>query len=130
MALTEITAHLDCSFEEALERVPAALATQGFGVLTRIDVKDTLKKKIDVDFRPYTILGACNPRMAHQALSTDLDIGILLPCNVIVFADDTGVTVKAVDPEATLGRTGIEGLGDVAAQVKGMLTAAIQSLNP
>lgn len=126
--ISDLTAHLDCSYEEALERVPAALATQGFGVLTRIDIKDTFKKKIDVDFRPYTIMGACNPKLAHHALSTELQIGLLLPCNVIVYQDDNGVTVTAVDPEATLGRTGVEGLGEVAAQVKSMLAAAIESL--
>lgn len=126
--ISDLTAHLDCTYEEALERVPAALATQGFGVLTRIDIKDTFKKKLDVDFRPYTIMGACNPKLAHHALSTELQIGLLLPCNVIVYQEDNGVTVTAVDPEATLGRTGIEGLGEVAAQVKSMLAAAIESL--
>ncbi len=91
------------SFEEARDRVTAALAEQGFGVLTRIDVKDTLKKKIDVDFRRYEILGACNPRLAHAALSQSLEVGTLLPCNVVVYEDDGGRAVLwAVDPHTML----------------------------
>ena len=74
----------DTSFESALEKVTAALKDQGFGVITEIDVKETLKKKIDVDFRKYKILGACNPTLAHQALETNDKIGIMLPCNVVV----------------------------------------------
>ncbi len=128
MSITDIKKHLDCTFEQALERVPEALAKEGFGVLTRIDVKETFAKKLEVDFRPYTILGACAPKMAFQALSTDLDIGLLLPCNVIVYKDDTGVMVKAVDPEATLGQTGIEGLAEVATSVKAKLIAALGHL--
>lgn len=128
MSITDIKKHLDCTFEQALERVPEALAKEGFGVLTRIDVKETFAKKLEVDFRPYTILGACAPKMAFQALSTDLDIGLLLPCNVIVYQDDAGVMVKAVDPEATLGQTGIEGLAEVATSVKAKLIAALGHL--
>lgn len=86
-------------FDQAIDRVTAALKTEGFGVITEIDVKATLKKKIDVDFRNYKILGACNPPMAHGALSTDLMLGLLLPCNVIVFEEDSGdVTVSIADP--------------------------------
>ena len=84
------------SFEDAITRVTAALKEQGFGVLTEIDVKATLKKKIDVDFRRYTILGACNPRLAHAALTADPHIGLLLPCNVIVYERDDGDTVVSL----------------------------------
>lgn len=86
-------------FEEALARTTAALKTEGFGVITEIDVKETMKKKLDVDFRNYKILGACNPPLAHGALSTDLMLGLLLPCNVIVFEEDNkDVTVSIQDP--------------------------------
>jgi len=128
MSITDIKKHLDCTYEQALERVPEALAKEGFGVLTRIDVKETFAKKLEVDLRPYTILGACAPKMAFQALSTDLDIGLLLPCNLIVYKDDAGVMVKAIDPEATLGQTGIEGLSEVATLVKAKLIAALGHL--
>ena len=101
-------ARLDAPYEVAVERVTAALKNEGFGVLTTIDVKATLKQKLDTDFRRYVILGACNPPLAHRALSTELEIGLLLPCNVIVYEDEsgTGSVVSIVDPQAMLG-TGI-----------------------
>lgn len=86
--------------DEALERVTDALKREGFGILTQIDVKDTLKKKLDVDFRRYLILGACNPFLAHKALSTDAQIGLLLPCNVVVQEADSGAIVSIADPRA------------------------------
>ena len=89
------------SFEEALEKVTTALKREGFGILTQIDVKDTLKKKLDVDFRRYIILGACNPPLAHKDLSAEPQIGLLLPCNVVVQeASEGGVTVSIADPRA------------------------------
>ena len=115
-------------FDEAIERVTAALKEEGFGVLTDIDVRATLKKKIDVDFRPYRILGACNPKMAHGALQTEDKIGVMLPCNVIVQQTDDGVEVAAVDPVASLGRVGNPALDDAAKQVKAALTRVIDSL--
>ena len=88
------------SFEQALERTTAALKKEGFGILTEIDVKDTLKKKLDVDFRRYVILGACNPPLAHKALSSEAQIGLLLPCNVVVQeAAEGGVVVSIADPK-------------------------------
>ena len=94
---------LEVPYEEAVEKVTAALKDEGFGVLTEIDVKATLKKKLDADFRKYAILGACNPPLAHRALSTELEIGLLLPCNVIVYEEDGGSVVSIVDPLSMLG---------------------------
>lgn len=97
--------HLDASYEEAIEKVTAALKEQGFGILTEIDVKATMKKKLDVDFKKYAILGACNPPLAHRALTTEPAIGLLLPCNVIVYEDEEagGSVVSLVDPISMLG---------------------------
>lgn len=120
---------LDVSFAQALERVPEALKTQGFGVLTSIDVKATLKTRLDVDMTPYTILGACNPRMAHQALTIDPTIGVNLPCNVIVRELAPGkVEVRAVDPVQTIAGSGRDNLRAVATQVREMLSKALATL--
>jgi len=94
---------LDISYEEAVSRVTAALKEEGFGVLTEIDVKETLKKKLGVDFRKYVILGACNPPYAHRTLRTDLDVGLLLPCNVIVYeTENQKAYVSAINPVSVL----------------------------
>lgn len=94
---------LDTSYEDAISRVTTALTEEGFGVLTEIDVKETLKKKLGVDFRKYVILGACNPPYAYQTLQTDLDVGLLLPCNVIVYeTDDQKTYVSAINPVSAL----------------------------
>lgn len=90
-------------YEQALEKLTAALKTEGFGILTRIDVKETLKEKLNADFRPYSILGACNPPLAHRALSHDAHVGLMLPCNVTVEAKDAGTSVVRIgDPDAFL----------------------------
>jgi uncharacterized protein (DUF302 family) len=99
-----ITVRLDTGFESALERTTEALKTEGFGVLTEIDVKETLKKKLGVDYPPYKILGACNPSLAYQALSIAPEVGLLLPCNVTVRQlADGGIEVALVDPLSMLG---------------------------
>jgi len=106
-------------YQTALERVTAALKVEGFGVLTEIDVKETLKNKLDVDFRPYKILGACNPPLAYRALSAAPEVGLLLPCNVTVsMADDGLVDVSLVDPLAMLGVVENEELAAVAQEAR------------
>ncbi|AOU99400.1 hypothetical protein BI364_17020 [Acidihalobacter yilgarnensis] len=120
---------LNAGFDDVIGRVTEALKTQGFGVLADIDVAGTLKAKIGVDKRPYRILGACNPQLANRALDADPDIGLLLPCNVIVRDDGDGkTTVGFMDPQAVLGlveRPGIEALAD---EVRGRLEAVRDAL--
>jgi uncharacterized protein (DUF302 family) len=117
-------------YERAVERTKEALATEGFGVLTEIDVAATLKKKLDVEFRPYVILGACNPPLAYRALSAERDIGLLLPCNVIVYADDTPgrSVIAAMDPVEALRLSGNEEIGPLAEDVKARLTRALEAV--
>ena len=113
-------------FDTAVERVTEALKTEGFGVLTEIDVKATLKKKLDVDFRQYKILGACNPPLAHKALQKEPLIGLLLPCNVVVFEEDDGtITASAVDPKEMFKVVTNPELGNVAEMVSAKLEKAI-----
>jgi uncharacterized protein (DUF302 family) len=120
---------LSIPFAEALERVPVALKSEGFGILTSIDVKATLKAKLNEDITPYVILGACNPKMAHRALSLDPSIGVNLPCNVIVRELSSGqVEVRAVDPVQTIAATGREHLADLARQVREMLARALSAV--
>jgi len=120
---------LDTSYDEAVERVTAKLKERGFGILTEIDIKTTLKAKLNVDFRPYIILGACNPPFAYQALQAEDKIGLMLPCNVIVQEVEPGkMEVSAVDPIASMQAVKNASLGDVAIQVQGMLRDVIESL--
>ncbi len=110
------------SFDDVVERVTEALSKEGFGVLTEIDVAATLKKKIDVDRLPYKILGACNPGLANQAIQADPDIGLLLPCNVVVREEeDQSITVAFMDPGAVLGLVEKAGVDVLAAEVRGRL---------
>jgi uncharacterized protein (DUF302 family) len=116
------------SWDEVLAKVPEVLKAEGFGVLTRIDVKQTLKEKIGVEFRRYQILGACNPKYAHEALGRELGIGALLPCSVAVWEEDDGrVTVNAVDPLQTIA-AGSPDLRPVAEQVRERLARAVAAL--
>ncbi|MFV9615076.1 MAG: DUF302 domain-containing protein [Gammaproteobacteria bacterium] len=120
---------VDDSFENTIEHVTKHLADAGFGVLTTIDVSATLKKKIDVDFQRYTILGACNPGFAHKALQAEDKIGTMLPCNVIVQEMADGkVEVAAVDPMASMMAIQNETLGGIASEVQGMLKNVIEGL--
>ena len=111
--------------ETAEARVREALSARGFGVLTEIDVKATLKKKIDVDVAPYKILGACNPTMAHKAMEMEPRIGAMLPCNVILRAVDGGVEISAIDPVASMQAVDNDDLHAVAGQVRDMLAEAV-----
>ncbi len=124
-----ISKPVDYNFDEAIEKVTARLKEEGFGVLTEIDVKDTLKKKLDVDFKKYRILGACNPEFAYQALQKEDKIGTMLPCNVIVEEENEGrVVISAVNPIASMQAVGNEGLADIAGEVKSRLEKVIAAL--
>jgi uncharacterized protein (DUF302 family) len=117
------------TYDETLQRLPDALKSEGFGVLTEIDVKDVLKQKLGVDFRRYKILGACNPPLAHEALSTTLEVGAMLPCNVIVYEGDDGkAVVHAIDPMQTVA-TADPRLSRLATIVREKLTRALERLS-
>jgi uncharacterized protein (DUF302 family) len=120
---------LDTDFNTAIERVTEELKNNGFGVLTEINVKETLKKKLDVDFREYKILGACNPTFAYKALTAENKIGVMLPCNVIVQTlDDGRIEVSAVDPIASMQAVNNPALGDIAHQITMLLKKVIENL--
>jgi uncharacterized protein (DUF302 family) len=116
---------LSVGFMSALESVRSALADEGFGIITEIDVRDTLKKKIDVDFDNYAILGACNPKLAHRALSTEKEIGLLLPCNVIVYEDGGEVFVSAIVPSVAMSMVENDRLKDIATEVESRLMRVV-----
>lgn len=131
MSSLGISKQLDCDYEEAVEKVRAALPSEGFGVLTEIDVKTTLKKKLDADFRRYVILGACNPQYAYKALSAEIEIGVFMPCNVIVYENDGGgSTVTAVDPTLTIGSLSLENsdITEFACEVRDKLKKIVDGL--
>jgi uncharacterized protein (DUF302 family) len=117
------------SFQEAINKVTEELKNEGFGILTEIDVQETLKKKLDVDFRKYKILGACNPPNAYKALQAEENIGVLLPCNVIVQEKENGkVQVSAVNPMESMQAVGNENLAEVASEVSGRLKRMLEKL--
>ena len=124
----QIGARVHLPYDRAVPAVRDLLKAEGFGVLTEIDVQHALKQKLGVDFRRYMILGACNPPLAHRALNQDLEIGLLLPCNVIVYEDGEDVVVSVLDPVVALGIVGNTQLAPVAAEARARLERAIQSL--
>lgn len=124
-----ITVVAPLAYDQAVAAVTAALQEQGFGVLTEIDVRATLRKKLDVDFRPYIILGACNPPLAHRALSADPMVGLMLPCNVVVWDNGDGTsTVSAINPLAAMSVVGNPALHDIAHTATDKLNRAMDAL--
>jgi uncharacterized protein (DUF302 family) len=119
---------LDLPFDQAVERVKEALKVEGFGVLTEIDVQRTLREKLGQEMERYLILGACNPQLAHQALDREREIGLLLPCNVVVRGVEGGTWVGIADPQALLSVTGNPALDELAAEAKARLQRALNSL--
>jgi uncharacterized protein (DUF302 family) len=127
---TGIWKNVRSDFDAALARLPEALAAEGFGVLTRIDMRETLKQKLGVEFRRYQILGACNPTLAHAAVSEDPRVGVMLPCNVVIFErDDGGVTVGAVDPMQSIGDGAGPALQALAEGVREKLARAVAAID-
>lgn len=125
-----MSAKLGIPFDEAISRTEAALQKEGFGVLTSIDISQTLKKKIGVDFRPYVILGACNPNLAYEALKLESKVGAMLPCNVVVQQLDTGeIEVAAIDPVASMQAIENPDLKEAAATVREKLSRVITELS-
>ncbi len=120
---------ISTDFDEALTKVTEQLKIEGFGVLTEIDVKETLKKKIDVDFRKYKILGACNPANAYKALTNEPHIGLMLPCNVVIQEIEDGkIDVSAIDPETSMQVSNNDNLVSIASEIKTKLERVINSL--
>ena len=120
---------VDMSYQEAIDKVTEVLKKEGFGILTEIDVKATLKKKLDVDFRPYKILGACNPPYAHKALVAEEQIDLMLPCNVVVYENENGKTVvAAIDPIASMQAVNNPNLGDIAVAIREKMQSVIEKM--
>ncbi|MFY2789391.1 DUF302 domain-containing protein [Rhodococcus sp. MALMAid1271] len=124
-----ISTRVNSTFEETVESTRKALSEQGFGILTEIDMQSTLKAKIDADIERYVILGACNPRLAKAAIDTDRQVGLLLPCNVVVRSDGSDTIVEAMNPQLMVGLSAAPGLADVADEATALLQAAIAALD-
>jgi uncharacterized protein (DUF302 family) len=120
--------NLNLPYDEAVQRVKDALKTEGFGVLTEIDVRQTMREKLGVEMEPYVILGACNPPLAYRALEQELDIGLLLPCNVVVRAEGAASRVDIADPQVMLGIVGNEQLNAVAGEARQRLQRVVAAL--
>lgn len=127
-AMYGITRETELGFNEAVEATEEELGEQGFGVLTEIDIREKLEKKLDVEFQNYTILGACSPSHAYEALQQETELGLLLPCNVIVYEEEGSVYVSAVDPEILLNVTENRELDEVAKEIKEKLTEAVDKV--
>ena len=125
--LPVIQKRLSTSYEATIAALPEALKREGFGVLTEIDMRETLKAKLGVDFRRYKIFGACNPPLAHRALTAELDVGVMLPCNVLVYEDGDGSVVTAVDPVGSIGDKA-DSLRPIADEVRARLARVVDSL--
>ncbi len=121
-----LSAKTELGFTETAERVREELKAEGFGILCEIDVQATLKEKLGVDGEPYLILGACNPPLAHQALAAEPELGVLLPCNVVVYARDGQTHISAIDAERMLSIVGNEALAPVAAEVRNRLAMVVE----
>ena len=120
---------LNLPYEQAIQKVTEALKEEGFGILTTVDVKNTLKEKLGADFRKYAILGACNPKLAYQALNTELEVGLLLPCTVIVYEEKDGSVVSIADPIVMLGTLGKPDLEPLAREVQARLQRVVEALS-
>jgi uncharacterized protein (DUF302 family) len=119
---------LSIPYDQAVDKVTVALKSEGFGILTEIDVKSTLRKKLEADFRRYVILGACNPPLAYRALQAELDVGLLLPCNVIVYEEGEGAVVSIIDPLTMVGVSDNPALGEVAQEARVKLQRVVDKL--
>lgn len=131
MAKYGMSTYVTGSFEEVKERIIAALKTQGFGILTEIDIQKVLKEKVGAEYEPYLILGACNPKFANRALSADRSIGLLLPCNVVLRKEGSKVEVSIQDPEVMFSMVEIENNSDLAnlpIEAKGLLQTALKNI--
>lgn len=131
--ITKITEHalqtwVDLPYEQAVERVTAELKREGFGILTQIDVQATMQRKLGADFRRYIILGACNPQLSYRALQANLEVGLLLPCNVVVYEDGNGSVVSAVDPISLLGKVEDAELLAVSQESRSKLERVVKAL--
>ncbi len=130
MSTYGLSATVNLSYQHAIDAITAALKTQGFGILTTIDVKETLRNKLGVDFRPYAILGACNPDLAHRGLQAERDLGLLLPCNVIVYDNLDGTsTVSILDPGQMMGFAGNPALEPIAYEARERVQKALAALS-
>jgi uncharacterized protein (DUF302 family) len=119
---------MNTTFEKAIEKTKEELKKEGFGVLTEIDIKTTLKKKIDVDMDSYTILGACHPPSAYQSIESEIEIGLMLPCNLIVYQKNSDVFVSAIKPSVAMGMIENEDLGELASDIELRLKAVVDRL--